>query len=94
MQVTSMLLCVGVGVLYSSLLCVLLHVLGWFSPTQQNIQEQDMQQNTQQGRRQCINSNTQAHRRDLHIYILTAEDSSFLIKKILTPDDGHIGQNM
>jgi hypothetical protein len=27
-------------------------------------------------------------------YILTTEDSSFLIKKILTPDDGHIGQIM
>jgi hypothetical protein len=26
-------------------------------------------------------------------FILTTEDSSFLIKKILTPDDGHIGQN-
>jgi hypothetical protein len=24
-------------------------------------------------------------------YILTTEDSSFLIKKILTPDGGHIG---
>jgi hypothetical protein len=27
-------------------------------------------------------------------YILTTEDSSFLIKKILTPDDGRIGRNM
>jgi hypothetical protein len=27
----------------------------------ENIQEQDMQQNTQQGRGQCTNSNTQAH---------------------------------
>jgi hypothetical protein len=24
-------------------------------------------------------------------YILTTEDSNFLIKKILTPDDGHVG---
>jgi hypothetical protein len=27
-------------------------------------------------------------------YILKTEDSSFLIKRILTPDDGHIGRNM
>jgi hypothetical protein len=27
-------------------------------------------------------------------YILTTEDSSFLIKNILTLDDGHIGRNM
>jgi hypothetical protein len=27
-------------------------------------------------------------------YILKTEDSSFLNKKILTPDDGHIGRNM
>jgi hypothetical protein len=27
-------------------------------------------------------------------YILTTEDSNFRIKKILTPYDGHIGQNM
>jgi hypothetical protein len=26
--------------------------------------------------------------------ILTTEDRNFLIKKILTPDDGHIGRNM
>jgi hypothetical protein len=27
-------------------------------------------------------------------YILKTEDIGFLIRKILTPDDGHIGRNM
>jgi hypothetical protein len=58
-------------------------------------QEQDTQQNTRQGRTQRTNSNTHAHRRETPAYtILTTEDSSLLIKKILTPDDGHIGRNM
>jgi hypothetical protein len=30
----------------------------------------------------------------IYTHILTTETGSFLIKKILAPDDGHIGRNM
>jgi hypothetical protein len=29
-----------------------------------------------------------------HVNILTTEESNFLIKNILTPDDGHLGRNL
>jgi hypothetical protein len=43
------------------------------------------------------NAPTPTHKRieETCIYtLLTTEDSSFLIKKFLTLDDGHIGRNM
>jgi hypothetical protein len=51
-----------------------------------------LQQNTQQGRTQCTNSDTQPHRRDLDID--NEREQFHYKKKMITFDDVHIGQNM
>jgi hypothetical protein len=71
---------VVVSALCSSLLCSSLCV---------PFLTEDMQQRTQQEGAQHTNYNTHSHPMDLHI-----ESSCFLIRYILTPDDGHVGQNM